>query len=537
MEASNFKVMSFSLVIRLAVGVAAISITTACSTLNLDSLIAKKGRFNGQITNAGANQIGGLDDKISLPMILSDKAAKDPSNGTTVDAALKDFYAEKGANTDEWTVRRDRVQDRLLAASEERCNVYKIYLKNFDTETKSIFGVFSTVFAGAGAIATGQLNTRALSGLAAITSGSGAEITSAVFSNVATHLLIPGIDSRREEIHKEIEIKRGRLDEKYTMEAALLDAARYHGACTLDTGLRSASDSISEVNNVGVRRMNEVLRMASETKINLDAAAKGEHVQPVSGVTGRAKALYSNGAPPLSSQTPLLDLQDAMANASKRFRDLELAVQEGVRYFDDTKKGKGDLDEMLRSALAAQAAAVAEKAELDAKGATFLTIDEKKRVEELAAKVEVLKSKVKQINVDQELLQQDLVAANKRKTEMLKALGLVGADGVTPVVPSPLLAARDGVIEELKKQAGSFASLTLRLEQARQNMRGASDKKDLALAVEQEGLALELESVRLRRFLNQTYRVLGSSIDQVSTRDFAGAKKSLESLAKLKYGI
>jgi len=57
---------------------------------------------------------------------------------------------------------RSQIQDRLIAASNQRCNLYKVYLKRVSTEQNSIFGTLTTVLAGAGSIVTNTTTARTL---------------------------------------------------------------------------------------------------------------------------------------------------------------------------------------------------------------------------------------------------------------------------------------------------------------------------------------------------------------------------------------
>ncbi len=178
-------------------------------------------------------------------------------------ASLAAFYDPRyGAAKD----RRNRVQDRLLAASEHRCGAYKQYLKAYDIHWETGLGIGTTVLAAAGAIATGTLNTRAFSGLAAMFSGTRAEIRQGVFSNLASFVIIPGIDKKRTTLLEAIKENRKLDISEYTVEAALHDAAAYHGACTLESGLEVAQDSIKRIENPGLSQINKTLAHLAETK-------------------------------------------------------------------------------------------------------------------------------------------------------------------------------------------------------------------------------------------------------------------------------
>ncbi|MFT4101062.1 MAG: hypothetical protein QM674_08520 [Burkholderiaceae bacterium] len=117
----------------------------------------------------------------------------------------------------------------------------------------------TTILAGAGAIATPATTVRALSGLAGISSGVGAELQQSYFSNLATQVIVPGIDLARADLRTEIASKRGRSISEYTLEAAIADAARYHGACSMNAGLEHSGKAVVEISNPGVRMLNATL--------------------------------------------------------------------------------------------------------------------------------------------------------------------------------------------------------------------------------------------------------------------------------------
>lgn len=169
-------------------------------------------------------------------------------------------YAELGSPRE----RRNRIQDRLLAASEARCNAYKQYLKDFETHWETSLGIMGTILGAAGAIATGDLNTRAFAGLAAMATGTRAELRQGVFRNLASYVVVPGIDRRRAEVLKEIHILRAQPIADYTVQAAIHDAAKYHGACALDVGLDAARDSIQLVDNPGFVQLTRSYLQLSE---------------------------------------------------------------------------------------------------------------------------------------------------------------------------------------------------------------------------------------------------------------------------------
>ena len=174
------------------------------------------------------------------------------------DAAFRTFYrdTEKG----DLQLRRNRVQERILAASVQRCGNYVRFLKQFDTEIGFSLGSLATALAGVGAIVTPANAARALSGTAGITTGINAEFQQQFFSKLAMQVITKGIEARRAALYKAIEGRQAKEISEYTVEAAVKDALMYHNACTLLTGLEEAGASIERASNPGVAQLNELFQ-------------------------------------------------------------------------------------------------------------------------------------------------------------------------------------------------------------------------------------------------------------------------------------
>lgn len=231
----------------------------------------------GRVTPASANQMfdesfEGFNDNTLIELIDPIYLGTWPSNKTQlVDSQRNTNTAERfriafyNANNDSEyksngtnTAHRSQIQDRLIAASNQRCNIYTTYLKRISAHNNGILGTLTTALGGAGAIVTGAEAARILAGLAGIASGTRAELNQAIFESVATSVIVPAIQKRRESILTEIRKKRsgdtGLGIEEYTIEGAVADAILYHGACSLDAGIAEAQQSIHGIENVGLKQ-------------------------------------------------------------------------------------------------------------------------------------------------------------------------------------------------------------------------------------------------------------------------------------------
>lgn len=241
-------------------------VATGCASLGPETSL-----FGGKrVTTASANQVFDADfEEFNDERLLQ---LLDPENKVAFNGQFSNLgesdkikylrQAFRKANTEnEYGVsHRAQIQDRLIAASNQRCNLYTTYLKRVSTYTNGIFGTLTTILGGAGAIVTGENSARLLSGLAGISSGTRAEFNQAIFESVATSVIIPGIQKSRNEFHKEILKKRKNTLEDYTIEGAIADAITYHGYCSMDTGIAYAQKSIQSYDDIGIKRFNELQR-------------------------------------------------------------------------------------------------------------------------------------------------------------------------------------------------------------------------------------------------------------------------------------
>lgn len=239
---------------------------SGCSTMKIGP---EKSLFGGKrVTTASANQIfdpsfEGLSDEQLLHLLDPENKATLPKKYEELTESQRIKYlrmAFRKANTeaDYGLAHRSQIQDRLFAASNQRCNLYTTYLKRVSTYQNGIFGTLTTILGGAGAIVTGADTARLLSGLAGISSGTRAELNQAIFESVATSIIIPGIQKSRSDLKKEILKKRSKTLEEYTIEGAIADAITYHGACSMDTGISYAQKSIQSFDDIGVKRFTDI---------------------------------------------------------------------------------------------------------------------------------------------------------------------------------------------------------------------------------------------------------------------------------------
>jgi hypothetical protein len=206
-------------------------------------------------------------DRVDLPHLISNSKEKsefkneyvyksDEAFAMALDAALREF----DPNATDAKVRRNRIQDRLILASNDLCENYKSRMKQKQSRFNFWSGSAATLFGAAGSLIPHAATAKIFSGLAGATTGIRAEYNQDYFADVAAHVITKAISLRRATMLAEFEKNRKEDATSYTIERALADAVNYHGACSLVGGLEEADKAVSTIETLrGVDTLNTVL--------------------------------------------------------------------------------------------------------------------------------------------------------------------------------------------------------------------------------------------------------------------------------------
>lgn len=271
-------------------------IATACGpgTISQQSGLSRFALFNNSQQVQGARPLieepfeqvdltALLDRAGTNPNLNSKTQLTEPANDRDAELqlanAFQNFYAQCMTPSQSCVLSRNRVQERIIAASEQRCASYKQWIKQFQAEGEFTLGTVATTLAGLGAIFTGVGTVRALSGAAAIVSGTRAEFDQALFSNLAVQVITKGIDTQRSAFYKEIQERQDESIREYTVEAAVADALEYHGACSVLSGLEYAQFALDVIRlrrNPGMTELGLILtpNRAGAALASIDDARK-----------------------------------------------------------------------------------------------------------------------------------------------------------------------------------------------------------------------------------------------------------------------
>lgn len=201
-------------------------------------------------------------------------------NVERLERAFIGFYNKKYDGTPQPTPedRRNRVQDRIIAASNESCKRFQYALKSHSSTTNFVLGTVTTGLGAAGAVAT-QSTAQILAAGAGFTSGTRAEYNQDFFSTLAVEVIVKAFEQVRSKTLETIEDKRtvklgltgqGISNNKsislYTVQMAVADAITYHAQCSLTVGLEEASRSLTLIANPGAEQLRQAMGIVDQLR-------------------------------------------------------------------------------------------------------------------------------------------------------------------------------------------------------------------------------------------------------------------------------
>lgn len=208
----------------------------------------------GRVTAAGANEllpeqvetVSELDLLVMVEQNSQDSVATYSKGALSEDdqAAIDLKLHRALANFEGTPAKVAMIQDRLLFASDQKCNLFLKYLSRIQSYSRTTSKWLSILSGGAGALIANIDLARIFSGVSSMSTGLGAAVEDNFFSNVATSVIGPAIVRARLEYYNVILEKRKATPPTYSLGEAITDAVRYHGLCTLDTGIAEAARSV-----------------------------------------------------------------------------------------------------------------------------------------------------------------------------------------------------------------------------------------------------------------------------------------------------
>ena len=146
-----------------------------------------------------------LDPHGAAEKALTPEKWKLLSQGQRIDAAFQQFHDIHRSKGDERKA-RDQIQERVLAASTQRCNAFKGSLQRQFSRNNFVLGLGATISGVIGAVVPGVQASKNLAAAAGIFSGARAEWNQDFLSNIAVNVIIDGVEQRQQEVYRQIVI-------------------------------------------------------------------------------------------------------------------------------------------------------------------------------------------------------------------------------------------------------------------------------------------------------------------------------------------
>lgn len=204
--------------------------TTACSTIrgsimpDEDNLMSGAGSI--AVTDSKAKQFEELD----ISELKKDYGLTSPKDIRAADI-----------NADTFKYKRNELQDRIIAASNQRCGMYLRVLTTSKAQTQLGWGILATMLSGAASVVTHTASAQAFAAGSTVSSGILSQYNEAYFNNLALNVISSGISKQREGLILQINKKRNHNLIDYPVNRAVADALSYHAACNIVTGLETAA--------------------------------------------------------------------------------------------------------------------------------------------------------------------------------------------------------------------------------------------------------------------------------------------------------
>jgi hypothetical protein len=204
--------------------------------------------------------VGGIGDDVRRIESRLWKSSAIPSSATRETRCLNRAHAalEKALESRavQAATERNSLQDRLIAASDQSCGLFKKYLNANQSSTNFLLGSSALVLAAAATNVASPIAAKNYSTGALIASGMSAEFNADMFNSQVTYAISKSIDmSRQKALERLQSLRMNRSYPEYGLSAAIADALRYHELCSLMSGLSSMDNSVTVMSDPGLKHL------------------------------------------------------------------------------------------------------------------------------------------------------------------------------------------------------------------------------------------------------------------------------------------
>ncbi len=147
---------------------------------------------------------------------------------------------------------RNEIQDRIIAAANQRCHLWKNYFATASSTVGFWSGVTGAATGAASLAFKPPATKAALTALSTTSTSVGTQFEKSYLFSLTMQVIFQGVESRRADILHSVVEKRSLGDRqltpigRYSLSAAIADALEYHAACSVASGLQQASEKLSD---------------------------------------------------------------------------------------------------------------------------------------------------------------------------------------------------------------------------------------------------------------------------------------------------
>lgn len=183
-------------------------------------------------------------EQIDIDKLLETYGFKNPKSG--------EYINDAAATKVQLQYRRNDLQDRIIAASNQRCGAYLRVLVSSKSQTQMGWGGLATLLSGAATVTTPAAAAKVLSAGSTISNSYLSLYNEAYFNSLSINVISAGIAKHREGLLQYMGGERSKEMNEYPVNRAIADALSYHAACNIVTGLEAAATATNAADAVKV---------------------------------------------------------------------------------------------------------------------------------------------------------------------------------------------------------------------------------------------------------------------------------------------
>jgi len=141
---------------------------------------------------------------------------------------------------------RNELQDRLIAASNQKCALYIRQLASSKSQTHVMWSGLAALLSGAASVVNPASTAKALAAGSTVSNTYDNLYSESYFQDMTINVISAGISKKREGIFLQFQEFRNKGLTEYTVHRAIADALTYHSACNVISGLETAGRATNQ---------------------------------------------------------------------------------------------------------------------------------------------------------------------------------------------------------------------------------------------------------------------------------------------------